>query len=100
VGTESAPSQVHGETAGGVSQSGREWWRDAVIYEVYPRSFQDSNGDGEGDLGGVDVAVVGHVVPAVRRASRPVALSRRPRRRRDLDRPVVPLAHGHRRRMS
>jgi alpha-glucosidase len=31
----------------------REWWRDAVIYEVYPRSFADGNGDGVGDLAGV-----------------------------------------------
>ncbi len=29
------------------------WWRHAVIYEIYPRSFQDSNGDGLGDLNGI-----------------------------------------------
>ena len=30
-----------------------EWWRDAVFYEIYVRSFQDANGDGIGDLAGI-----------------------------------------------
>src|SRR5260370_20281034 len=31
----------------------KPWWKHAVIYEIYPRSFQDSNGDGVGDLDGI-----------------------------------------------
>ena len=30
-----------------------DWWRGAVIYQIYPRSFQDTNGDGVGDLLGI-----------------------------------------------
>lgn len=31
----------------------RSWWKEAVVYQIYPRSFMDSNGDGIGDLNGV-----------------------------------------------
>ena len=31
----------------------KDWWRGAVIYQIYPRSFQDQNGDGVGDLVGI-----------------------------------------------
>lgn len=36
-----------------VAENGDVWWKHAVIYEIYPRSFQDSNGDGIGDLNGI-----------------------------------------------
>ncbi|MGW3045491.1 glycoside hydrolase family 13 protein [Kitasatospora sp. NPDC001159] len=35
------------------SNDARPWWRDAVIYQVYPRSFADGNGDGVGDIAGI-----------------------------------------------
>ena len=31
----------------------QDWWKEAVIYQIYPKSFQDSNGDGIGDLPGI-----------------------------------------------
>jgi alpha-glucosidase len=39
--------------SGSVPTIDNTWWKHAVIYEIYPRSFQDSNGDGIGDLNGI-----------------------------------------------
>ncbi|PYQ45110.1 MAG: glucohydrolase, partial [Acidobacteria bacterium] len=35
------------------TSASRQWWQHAVFYEIYPRSFADSNNDGVGDLNGI-----------------------------------------------
>ncbi len=40
-------------TEASILKADRDWWRGAVIYQIYPRSYQDTNGDGVGDLKGI-----------------------------------------------
>jgi alpha-glucosidase len=51
---------AHGQAQGSAQASSaasksnlENWWKNAVLYEIYPRSFQDTNGDGIGDLNGI-----------------------------------------------
>ena len=48
---QSAPGDVF--AAGAPYVDGADWWRSAIFYQVYPKSFADGNGDGIGDLIGL-----------------------------------------------
>src|SRR4051794_31078758 len=52
---EAYPPQTVLDSPSGMSRSTKKvaWWRQAVFYEIAPISFQDSNGDGKGDLPGL-----------------------------------------------
>ena len=47
------PQAMHKPVAQADAAIDPDWWRGAVIYQIYPRSYQDSNGDGVGDLRGI-----------------------------------------------
>jgi alpha-glucosidase len=47
------PPADAGVQAAAQPSTDQTWWKHAVIYEIYPRSFQDTNGDGIGDLNGI-----------------------------------------------
>src|SRR5665213_3491609 len=48
-----SPLTRAGSALAQAAPSAEPWWKHALIYEIYPRSFQDSNGDGVGDLNGI-----------------------------------------------
>ena len=53
VGAASIAPPMQAQSMPGAAAGGDVWWKHAVVYEIYPRSFQDSNGDGIGDLNGI-----------------------------------------------
>ena len=49
----SAPGQTTSSASTTPVVNATPWWKHALVYEIYPRSFQDTNGDGIGDINGI-----------------------------------------------
>src|SRR6185312_1714990 len=46
-------NKIYGQAVSQKETEQHKWWKEAVVYQIYPRSFMDSNGDGIGDLKGI-----------------------------------------------
>jgi alpha-glucosidase len=51
------PTTASAPASSGHATTDADWWRQATVYQIYPRSFADSNGDGMGDLKGITAKV-------------------------------------------
>ena len=48
-----AAMKGYGQQQASSQATERKWWKEAVVYQIYPRSFKDNDGDGIGDLKGI-----------------------------------------------